>query len=698
MSFSLVDPNLAICIATAIFCVATCCVALARDARSPVYRSFASGMALMAADTLLSYLAMSAATPEQALLWSKLSLNASALIPGSWLAFSLSYARSNSDEFGKAWKWPLLAAFVIPSGLASLGWNGLLGNFVEVSESGYWVMPLGLYGYGFYVVVLLCSVLILANLEKTLRASHGAIRWRIKFAILAATVIFAAKMYVCAQALMFFSFRSETFDFDCIILILANALFIVAGVRSELRDAAVYVSRDIFRGSFTTLLTGAGLIGVGLFEKGTSYFAVSRLALGGFLVAFSALLFALLLLLVGALRYKVLRFIHVNFLKSRYDYRTIWTDFTRRTTSLVDIDSVCQAIAETVSHALALPAVSIWLFEEILDGPALGASTAPLPENVEEVQNLAASLLGVMRCRRSILDLVSGPETPGISTRLLMNAGVGYCVSLTAGGEFLGMMTLGGRGGPPFSVEDLELVQTFADHAAELILNQKLFENLGQAREVEAFHAMSTFFIHDLKNVASTLSLTLSNFPLHYEDPDFRADTLKIMTGSVAKIRSMCGRLAALDGKFELHERECDLNELVSDVLSDLNLGAALATDLGPVPVTSLDPEQIRKVVLNLVLNACQSSGTGAQILVATSGEDAWLRLRVTDQGCGMSTEFINKSLFRPFRTTKKGGSGIGLYQSRMIVEAHGGRIEAQSREGRGSSFSVFLPLKGRSA
>ena len=114
--------------------------------------------------------------------------------------------------------------------------------------------------------------------------------------------------------------------------------------------------------------------------------------------------------------------------------------------------------------------------------------------------------------------------------------------------------------------------------------------------------------------------------------------------------------------------------------------------DLRPTPPVSIDPDQIQKVVLNLVLNANDAVREGGHITVATGQSDRWVYLAVSDDGCGMSAEFMTRSLFRPFRTTKGQGLGIGLYHSRKIVEAHQGRIEVESEQGKGTTFRVMLP------
>ncbi len=108
-----------------------------------------------------------------------------------------------------------------------------------------------------------------------------------------------------------------------------------------------------------------------------------------------------------------------------------------------------------------------------------------------------------------------------------------------------------------------------------------------------------------------------------------------------------------------------------------------------------MDPEGIRTVVTNLVMNAIEATQGNEAICVSTGAHDDWVILTVRDEGAGMSEEFIARSLFQPFQTTKKQGLGIGLFHCRNIVDAHHGRMEVESRVGEGSTFRVILPLRG---
>jgi signal transduction histidine kinase len=94
-------------------------------------------------------------------------------------------------------------------------------------------------------------------------------------------------------------------------------------------------------------------------------------------------------------------------------------------------------------------------------------------------------------------------------------------------------------------------------------------------------------------------------------------------------------------------------------------------------------------------LNANEAVDNDGEIRVTTRNRNGWVELEVSDNGCGMSREFVEQCLFRPFKTTKKQGMGIGLFQCKTIVEAHKGQIRIESRENIGSTFRVLLPASG---
>jgi putative PEP-CTERM system histidine kinase len=231
------------------------------------------------------------------------------------------------------------------------------------------------------------------------------------------------------------------------------------------------------------------------------------------------------------------------------------------------------------------------------------------------------------------------------------------------------------------------------------LLNAQLSQKLLQAKELEAFQTMSAFFVHDLKNTASTLNLMLQNLPVHFDNPDFREDALRGMAKTCEHINHLISRLSLLRHDLQIKPMASDLSQVVSEVLANWDgiAGVALVKNLRPCPATLLDHEQIAKVVTNLVINASEAVSQSGEIRIETSQSHGWSVLLVADNGCGMTPEFLSRALFRPFQTTKKKGLGIGMFQSKMIVEAHGGRIEVESEVRKGTTFRVLLPLEKQS-
>jgi putative PEP-CTERM system histidine kinase len=340
-----------------------------------------------------------------------------------------------------------------------------------------------------------------------------------------------------------------------------------------------------------------------------------------------------------------------------------------------------------VSESLEILSVNVWLVDESRRKLMLAGSTAISQAEAKELEKAGKSAAEFIRFLQEQSGCVDLAGQNLLWPKEIMQAGpeffrqhqMRYAIGLHAAGELVGVMTLNDDrvGHQPLSIEDMVLLETLAAQLASGLLNLKLSARLRHAKEVETFQTVSTFFVHDLKNLASRLSLTMQNLPSNFDNPEFRADALRVISSSLAKIDDMCARLAMLKQDIELTVSECDLSNLV------------------PVPPAQIDSAQIHKVLTNLVMNANEAVNGNGFIYVSTIHEGNTVGFAVRDNGCGMSEEFIEKSLFRPFQTTKKRGLGIGLFHSKLIVEAHHGTLEVNSAVGAGTEFKVLLPKAG---
>jgi len=186
---------------------------------------------------------------------------------------------------------------------------------------------------------------------------------------------------------------------------------------------------------------------------------------------------------------------------------------------------------------------------------------------------------------------------------------------------------------------------------------------------------------------------------VHFDDPAFRSDALRGIGETANRINELISRLTALR-HLEVNLAEVDLNRVVDDALKALNGTANIKVlkNLRLEPKLRLDRDQLGSVITNLLLNARDAVGPGGEVRIKTAQNGNWAIVSIADNGCGMSPAFLKSSLFRPFQTTKKKGLGIGMFQSKMIVEAHRGRILVESEPTVGTTFRVMLPLNNETA
>ena len=219
------------------------------------------------------------------------------------------------------------------------------------------------------------SVLILANLERTLRASTGRIRWQIKFVVLGMSGICAVWIYIGSQALIYSALDTSLAMLVPAVLIGADILFAWGLVRSQFLNVDVYLSRTTIQFSFTALLASIYLVTIGLLAYMVRISNAQRpLPLDALLVLL-ALAGLAMLLLSDRLRERIKRFVTRHFRRPMYDYRKAWMDLTAKTNSLVQVRELCAAVARIVSQTFGILSVNIWLYDQAGERLTLDGST-----------------------------------------------------------------------------------------------------------------------------------------------------------------------------------------------------------------------------------------------------------------------------------------------------------------------------------
>jgi two-component system, NtrC family, sensor histidine kinase HydH len=211
---------------------------------------------------------------------------------------------------------------------------------------------------------------------------------------------------------------------------------------------------------------------------------------------------------------------------------------------------------------------------------------------------------------------------------------------------------------------------------------------------------------HEIKNPLSTIRL---NMELLSEDlGEAKTPAERRALKRVELVERECQRLQALLDDFlhyakvrRLHLESSDLNHQIEDVLefftpeangAGVQIVRYLDADL---PRVMLDREAFRRALLNLIINAKQAMPDGGQLVIRTVSEGDHVAIVLIDTGTGMDDRTASK-MFEAFFSTKPGGSGLGLPTTQKIIAGHGGRISVQSEVGRGTQFTIELPVPAR--
>lgn len=249
--------------------------------------------------------------------------------------------------------------------------------------------------------------------------------------------------------------------------------------------------------------------------------------------------------------------------------------------------------------------------------------------------------------------------------------------------------------------ETQQVVEAFNRMVTELERRQ---DQLVQAKKLSSLGVLTSGVAHQLNNPLNNISTSCQILleDLERLEADFVRRVLTNVEQEVARARDIVKGLLEFSRAKEFSILPTRLKEVVDKtarlVSSQVPPGVRIETRVPEDMVVDMDPQRMQQVFLNLFMNAIQAMRDGqGEISVTADYDDAGeqVHIRVRDTGCGMSEEVVSK-IFDPFFTTKEvgEGTGLGLSIAYGIVEKHRGRIEVESRQGEGTTFTITLPVK----
>lgn len=389
-----------------------------------------------------------------------------------------------------------------------------------------------------------------------------------------------------------------------------------------------------------------------------------------------------------------------NLFQHRYDYRAEWLRFTetigRAGPQAAPLhERAVQAVADITdspSGLLLIPrdegglAVSArWNWPQIeVPSPALEAAGVRFFEDSQFILDLDD-----MRAGRT--ETVPVAAIPGW---LVDDRNAWALVPLLHYERLVGVVVLSR---PPVTRmldwEDFDLLRVIGRQLASYLAEQTSQDALGEAQRFDEFNRRIAFVMHDIKNLASQLSLLARNAEKHADKPEFRADMIITLRNSTDKLQALLNRLGRYGTQGHGHQAEIEVDSLLQRVARQ-HAGRHEVVVLQREPCSVMgDAEALEQALVHLVQNAIDASAPNAPVFLDLRLDGSSAVIEVLDSGTGMSPEFVRTRLFRPFHSSKQGGFGIGAFEARELVRAMGGRLDVESREGIGTRFLVRLPL-----
>ncbi len=497
----------------------------------------------------------------------QISLYLEAFLPGSVLFLAFMYGRSRPFESLSKIRLGLMAVLVLfPLAIVLLVGNDLYSSPDFQNQR---VLLLGSEGYWYYIGIMLSLIVSLASVEATLAATHGIARNRMKFEAIGIMSLFAVLIFYYSQGLLYrtinmnlMPIRSSVFIFAAFLIGYSHA-FRGSGTR-------VSISRHILYRSITLLVVGVYLLVLGLVGEGMKYFGVKFGRDLTIILAFAGAIMLLVILFSERIRRRTKVYINKHFYAgNKHDYREEWIKLTSRFSSCAALSDVQEAILTVFVETFGVAGASLYLLSRE-ESRYIRVSELSMPKSPVEIR-ISGDLYNYFAQRERVLNLTDGEFPLSESEQSSFSqAGAWLVIPLISNNKVIGLAMFREHIVPEMLIyDDFDLMKVLARQAAQAITNLRLSEEVSEMRAMAAVSKVTTFVIHDLKNLTTSLSLFVDNAEEHINNPDFQKDTITTMKNSLLKMKSLMQRLKSIPEKITLNAEVINIDLLSREVAGE---------------------------------------------------------------------------------------------------------------------------------
>lgn len=389
-----------------------------------------------------------------------------------------------------------------------------------------------------------------------------------------------------------------------------------------------------------------------------------------------------------------------NFFEHRFDYREAWLRFTK--TLRVDDSGVDLSvrIARSIAELAGCPGAI--LYTPGADGAWRSAGHWRGEATLPRAEPLTPAMVDQLRGSGQIIaidDLRTSDGAQADTLGPLADVAEAWALlPLHHAGEAYGaVLVLRPVVSRALDWEDFDVLRIGGMHTASLLAEAKSQAALADARRFEEFNQRFAFILHDIKNVASQLSLLASNAQRHGDSPAFREDMIATMGTAADRLKNLTIKLGrgdsfALRGDPESSAPGEAVSDLVKRAIGALSATRTIAVEVSAGLMLMADTARLEQALRQLIANACEASPPDATVTVTAWADGKTLLMSVSDKGVGMTPDFIATELFKPFVSSKDHGFGLGAFEAMTAVQALGGTLSVVSEPGQGTSMTVRVP------